>query len=75
MNIASGRLAGRIQPKRQIRYGFIVMVAVSLVNVTANLLFTPHVSWALIPGEKRLPFLTARRASPVPEPTAAGVPL
>ena len=32
-------------------------------------------SWALTPGQKRLPFLTARRASAVPEPTAAGVPL
>jgi DHA1 family bicyclomycin/chloramphenicol resistance-like MFS transporter len=48
-SFASGRLAGRIQPKRQIRYGFIVMVLVSIANVAANLLFTPQVWWALIP--------------------------
>jgi DHA1 family bicyclomycin/chloramphenicol resistance-like MFS transporter len=48
-SFASGRLAGRIEPKRQIRYGFVVMVAVSLANVAANLLFTPQVGWALIP--------------------------
>jgi DHA1 family bicyclomycin/chloramphenicol resistance-like MFS transporter len=48
-SFASGRLAGRIQPKQQIRWGFVVMVAVSLVNVTANWLFTPRVGWALFP--------------------------
>ncbi|MEJ5990338.1 multidrug effflux MFS transporter [Ramlibacter sp. PS3R-8] len=48
-SFASGRLAGRVQPKRQIRYGFTVMVLVSIANVTANLLFTPHVAWSLIP--------------------------
>lgn len=45
----SGRLAGRIAPKRQIRHGFVVMLAVSLLNLGANLVFTPHVSWALLP--------------------------
>jgi DHA1 family bicyclomycin/chloramphenicol resistance-like MFS transporter len=45
----SGRLAGRIPPKQQIRYGFVVMVLVSLVNVAANLLFPPHAAWALLP--------------------------
>jgi len=48
-SFASGRLAGRIQPKRQIRYGFTVMVLVSLANVAANYLFTPNAGWALIP--------------------------
>ncbi|HEX7892256.1 MAG TPA: multidrug effflux MFS transporter [Ramlibacter sp.] len=48
-SFASGRLAGKIQPKRQIRYGFIVMVSVSLVNVAANLLFAPDARWALLP--------------------------
>jgi DHA1 family bicyclomycin/chloramphenicol resistance-like MFS transporter len=33
---ASGRLAGRIAPKRQIRHGFVIMVLVSLANVAAN---------------------------------------
>ncbi|HEX2544329.1 MAG TPA: multidrug effflux MFS transporter [Ramlibacter sp.] len=48
-SFASGRLAGRIQPKQQIRYGFIVMVLVSIVNVVANLLFPARASWALLP--------------------------
>jgi DHA1 family bicyclomycin/chloramphenicol resistance-like MFS transporter len=45
----SGRLAGRIAPERQIRIGFAVMLAVSLVNLLANVLFTAHVGWALWP--------------------------
>ncbi|MGZ5847665.1 MAG: multidrug effflux MFS transporter [Ramlibacter sp.] len=45
----SGRLAGRIAPKRQIRHGFLIMFAVSLVNVAANLLWPAHVAWALLP--------------------------
>jgi DHA1 family bicyclomycin/chloramphenicol resistance-like MFS transporter len=48
-SFASGRLAGRIPPKRQIRWGFVVMTLVSLGNVAANFLFTPTVGWALIP--------------------------
>lgn len=48
-SFASGRLAGRIQPKQQIRWGFIVMLLVSIGNVVANLLFRPHAGWALIP--------------------------
>jgi DHA1 family bicyclomycin/chloramphenicol resistance-like MFS transporter len=46
---ASGRLAGRIKPRHQIRHGFLIMLVTSLVNVALNLLFTPHVAWALIP--------------------------
>lgn len=45
----SGRLAGKIAPKQQIRHGFVIMLMVSVLNLAANLLFTPHVSWALIP--------------------------
>ena len=45
----SGRLAGRIAPKRQIRHGFVIMLAVSAVNVPANFLFAPHAGWALFP--------------------------
>jgi DHA1 family bicyclomycin/chloramphenicol resistance-like MFS transporter len=45
----SGRLAGHIAPKRQIRHGFVIMLAVSLANVAANLLWPAHVAWALIP--------------------------
>ncbi len=47
-SFASGRLAGRIPPKLQIRWGFIVMVVVSLGNVAANLLFPARASWALM---------------------------
>ena len=46
---ASGRLAGRIEPKRQIRHGFAIMLAVSALNVVANFLFVPHAAWALLP--------------------------
>lgn len=45
----SGRVAGKIPPKQQIRYGFTVMLLVSVVNVAANMLFTPHPAWALLP--------------------------
>jgi DHA1 family bicyclomycin/chloramphenicol resistance-like MFS transporter len=36
-----------LPPQRQIRRGFRIMVAVSLVNVTANALFPLHAWWAL----------------------------
>jgi MFS transporter, DHA1 family, multidrug resistance protein len=45
----SGRLAGSIEPARQIRIGFTVMLVVSLLNLLANVFFTAHVSWALFP--------------------------
>jgi DHA1 family bicyclomycin/chloramphenicol resistance-like MFS transporter len=46
---ASGRMAGKVAPKRQIRDGFVIMLATSIVNVLANALFTPHAAWALWP--------------------------
>jgi MFS transporter, DHA1 family, multidrug resistance protein len=48
-SFVSGRLAGKIPPKKQIRHGFLVMVLISLVNVVANLLLPVHASWALLP--------------------------
>jgi DHA1 family bicyclomycin/chloramphenicol resistance-like MFS transporter len=45
----SGRLAGRIKPKHQIRHGFLIMLLVSLVNLALNMLFTPQAWWALLP--------------------------
>jgi DHA1 family bicyclomycin/chloramphenicol resistance-like MFS transporter len=45
----SGRLAGRIAPRRQIRYGFLVMIGVSLLNIVLNLAFTAHAAWAMLP--------------------------
>jgi len=46
---ASGRLAGRIKPRHQIRHGFVIMFLTSLVNVTLNLFFEPHWAWAMLP--------------------------
>jgi len=43
----SGRLAGKLPPERQIRRGFRIMVAVSVVNVVANALFPVQAWWAL----------------------------
>ncbi len=45
----SGRLAGRIAPKRQIRAGFLVMLGIGVINLLANLFFKAHVAWALWP--------------------------
>lgn len=45
----SGRMAGKVPPKTQIRHGFAIMVLVSVCNVVANLLFKAHVAWALVP--------------------------
>jgi DHA1 family bicyclomycin/chloramphenicol resistance-like MFS transporter len=44
----SGRLAGRIKPKHQIRHGFVIMLGTSLANVAMNLLTTPHPFWAML---------------------------
>ena len=45
----SGRLAGRIAPKRQIRLGFLIMIGASSVNLVANWLFQAQVAWAFLP--------------------------
>ena len=45
----SGRMAGKVTPKRQIRIGFAIMLLIAVVNLIANLLFKAHVSWALLP--------------------------
>ena len=45
----SGRVAGKISPKRQIRYGFTIMLVIGVLNLVANLLFKAHVAWALFP--------------------------
>jgi DHA1 family bicyclomycin/chloramphenicol resistance-like MFS transporter len=44
----SGRLAGRIRPKHQIRRGFAIMLATSVANVALNALVEPHPAWALL---------------------------
>ncbi|MDD2925191.1 multidrug effflux MFS transporter [Rhodoferax sp.] len=45
----SGRMAGRLPPRQQIKYGFLVMFGIASLNLLANLLFKAHVSWALWP--------------------------
>ena len=47
--LVSGRLAGKVLPKRQIRMGFIVMLLSAVANLVANWLFKAHAGWALIP--------------------------
>jgi MFS transporter, DHA1 family, multidrug resistance protein len=46
---ASGRLAGRIAPRRQIRHGFLIMLTVSLANLVANFVLEASATWALLP--------------------------
>jgi len=45
----SGRMAGRLAPKQQIKYGFLIMLGIALINLLANAVFTAHVAWALLP--------------------------
>jgi len=45
----SGRLAGKIAPKTQIRHGFLIMLSTALINLLANYFFKAHASWALLP--------------------------
>jgi len=45
----SGRMAGRLAPKQQIKYGFLIMLGIALLNLLLNALFKAHVSWALFP--------------------------
>ena len=43
----SGRLAGKIKPKHQIRRGFVIMFVFAVLNVVLNLLLEPSPFWAL----------------------------
>ncbi len=45
----SGRLAGRMAPKRQIRRGFAIMVMATAVNLALNFSFVPDARWAFLP--------------------------
>lgn len=45
----SGRVAGKVAPKQQIRHGFTIMLLIATINLGANLMFKAHASWALIP--------------------------
>ncbi len=43
----SGRLAGKIRPKRQIRHGFTIMLVFACLNVLLNAVLPPSPYWAL----------------------------
>jgi len=45
----SGRMAGRVLPKRQIKFGFWIMLGVAVLNLVANLLFKADAWWAMVP--------------------------
>ena len=45
----SGRMAGRLAPKQQIKYGFAIMLGIGVINLLANSVFQAHASWAMIP--------------------------
>jgi DHA1 family bicyclomycin/chloramphenicol resistance-like MFS transporter len=45
----SGRMAGKVTPKRQIRYGFVIMLSIAVMNVLANGLFKANMYWAMLP--------------------------
>ena len=45
----SGRVAGKLTPKRQIRNGFVIMLGVGSLNLLANVLFKADVAWAMLP--------------------------
>jgi DHA1 family bicyclomycin/chloramphenicol resistance-like MFS transporter len=45
----SGRMAGRLAPKQQIKYGFSIMLLIAVINLGANWVFKAHVAWALFP--------------------------
>ena len=43
----SGRMAGKVKDKHQIRHGFVIMIVVSLLNVALNLMFEARAWWAI----------------------------
>jgi MFS transporter, DHA1 family, multidrug resistance protein len=43
----SGRMAGNVKEKHQIKHGFVIMIVVSLLNVALNLMFEAHAWWAI----------------------------
>jgi MFS transporter, DHA1 family, multidrug resistance protein len=45
----SGRLAGRIKPRHQVRHGLLIMLVVSVLNVGLNAVFEPHAAWSMWP--------------------------
>ena len=45
----SGRMAGKLAPKQQIKYGLLIMLLIASLNLVANWLFKAHAAWSLFP--------------------------
>ena len=45
----SGRLAGKIAPKTQIRHGFVIMLVVGVLNLAAHSVWPASVWWSMFP--------------------------
>ncbi len=45
----SGRLAGKIEARRQVMRGFRIMALATLINVSVHLLLPPHPAWSMLP--------------------------
>ncbi len=45
----SGRMAGKMKPKHQIRHGFLIMLLISLLNLAYTLVLPSSAPWALVP--------------------------
>jgi MFS transporter, DHA1 family, multidrug resistance protein len=45
----SGRMAGKVKPRHQIRHGFLIMLITSLVNVSLSLVLPPSPWWSMWP--------------------------
>lgn len=45
----SGRLAGKVSPRRTVRYGYSIMFAAALFNILYHLAFPPAVPWTVLP--------------------------
>jgi len=45
----SGRMAGKLAPRLQIRHGFVTMLGMGLLNVLVHALLPAHVAWSMAP--------------------------
>jgi MFS transporter, DHA1 family, multidrug resistance protein len=45
----SARLAGRVEPRQQVRYGFLLMCFGAVINLAVNYWLAPRVPWAVLP--------------------------
>jgi DHA1 family bicyclomycin/chloramphenicol resistance-like MFS transporter len=45
----SGRLAGKISPRRTVRYGYTIMCAAALFNLAYNMAWLPALPWTVLP--------------------------